>query len=198
MAIVVPYKGSGGKQRLDAPGDLRGRLSLAMLADVLTACVATAPTRVVTPDPAALELAAELGAEVVADPGGGQGPAVAAGLAGLPEEPTLVVNADLPCVRPCDLRALAVAAELGAFVLVEAADGTTNALALPTPAAFAPLYGPGSARRFRAHAVAAGLRATVAVVPNLCDDVDTVGDLERLVHRAGPRTPAVLAVPSRA
>ena len=48
-----------------------------------------------------------LGARLVADPGGGQGAAVAAGLeraSGL----CLVVNADLPRVRPSDLNALAV------------------------------------------------------------------------------------------
>jgi 2-phospho-L-lactate guanylyltransferase (CobY/MobA/RfbA family) len=115
-----------------------------MLGDVLTACVATAPTRVVTSDPAAAELSAELGASVVGDPGDGQSAAVAAGLAGLAEEPTLVVNADVPCVVPHDLRTLASAAELGAFGLVQAEDGTTNALALPTPAASLLSTAPGA------------------------------------------------------
>jgi 2-phospho-L-lactate guanylyltransferase len=185
VAIVVPFRGTGGKQRLDAPEGVREQLSLAMLGDVLTACVATGPTRVVSSDPAAVELAAELGADVVADPGGGQGPAVARALAGLPEEPTLVVNADVPCVVPHDLRTLARAAELGVLGLVEAEDGTTNALALPTPAAFAPLYGPDSAQRFREHAEAVGLEASDAEIPNLCDDIDTMTDLERLAHRIG-------------
>jgi 2-phospho-L-lactate guanylyltransferase len=197
VAIVVPFRGVGGKQRLDAPDGIREQLSLAMLGDVLTACAATGPTRVVTSDPAAAELAAELGVEVVLDPGGGQGPAVARGLAELPDEPTLVVNADVPCVVPHDLRTLARAAELGAFGLVEAEDGTTNALALPTPTAFAPLYGPDSAQRFRKHAEAVGLEATDAEIPNLCDDIDTMGDLERLAHRAAPRTQAALGAFSR-
>jgi 2-phospho-L-lactate guanylyltransferase len=197
VAIVVPFRGAAGKQRLDAPEGIRAQLALAMLGDVLTACIATAPTRLVTSDPEAAELATELGAEVVADPGGGQGPAVAAGLAGLPSEPTLVVNADVPCVVPHDLRTLARAAELGALGLVEAEDGTTNALALPFPAAFAPLYGPGSGRRFREHAEAAGLEATEAEIPNLCDDIDTMADLERLAHRAAPRTQAALGTLSR-
>jgi 2-phospho-L-lactate guanylyltransferase len=197
VAIVVPFRGTGGKRRLDAPDEVRARLSLAMLGDVLTACVATAPTRVVTSDPAAAELAAELGASVVGDPGDGQSAAVAAGLVGLGEEPTLVVNADVPCVVPHDLRTLASAAELGAFGFVQAEDGTTNALALPTPAAFAPLYGPGSARRFREHAETLGLEASEAVIPNLCDDVDTMADLERLAYRAAPRTQAALGLAAR-
>ena len=197
VAIVVPFRGAGSKQRLDAPEGFREQLSLAMLGDVLTACVATAPTRVVTSDNAAAELAAELGADVVADPGGGQGPAVAAGLKGLAEEPTLIVNADVPCVVPHDLRTLATAAEVGAFGFVEAEDGTTNALALPTPSAFAPLYGADSARRFREHARSRGLEPTEAVIPNLCDDVDTMADLERLAHRAAPRTQVALGALSR-
>jgi len=37
--------------------------------------------------------------------------------------------------------------------VVEARDGTTNALGLPYPEVFRPLYGPGSAARFVAHAL---------------------------------------------
>jgi 2-phospho-L-lactate guanylyltransferase (CobY/MobA/RfbA family) len=103
------------------------------------------------------------------------------------------VNADLPCAVPHDLRTLAGAAELGAVGLVEAPDGTTNALALPEPAAFAPVYGPGSAARFRARAEELGLDAVALVVPNLSHDVDTLADLDALAVRAGPRTQAALA-----
>jgi 2-phospho-L-lactate guanylyltransferase (CobY/MobA/RfbA family) len=71
--IVVPYRGENGKQRLDAPPDVRARLTLAMLADVITACAATARTLLVTNDPEAGAVAREAGAETVDDPGGGQG-----------------------------------------------------------------------------------------------------------------------------
>jgi 2-phospho-L-lactate/phosphoenolpyruvate guanylyltransferase len=192
-AIVVPFRGDGAKQRLAAPAAVRARLALAMLGDVVTACVATTRTLVVTADREAAALALELGAELRTDPGGGQGAAVASALAELPDGPVLVVNADLPCVVPHDLRTLAGAAELGALGLVEARDGTTNALALPRPAAFAPLYGPRSAERFRAHAAALGLDAVAVAVPNLAQDVDTLADLHRLALRAGPRTQAALA-----
>lgn len=197
-AIVVPFRGERDKQRIDAPEELRARLALAMLGDVVTACVATARTIVVTADDAAGQLAAELGAERHADPGGGQGEAVKAALADLPDGPVLVVNADVPCVVPHDLRTFAGAAELGALGLVEAEDGTTNALALPRPSAFAPLYGPRSAERFRDHAAAIGIDAMSAAIPNLADDVDTLEDLRRLTLRAGPRTQAALGTLERA
>jgi len=76
---------------------------------------------------------------------------------------------------------------------VEALDGTTNALSLPSADAFAPLYGPSSADRFRAHAGSLGVEAVSVVVPNLADDIDTMDDLTRLQLRAGPRTQACLA-----
>ena len=191
-AIVVPFRGERDKQRIEAPEELRVQLALAMLGDVVTACVATGRTIVVTADAVAGALAAELGAEHRADPGGGQGAAVEAALADLPDAPVLVVNADVPCVVPHDLRTLAGAAELGALGLVEADDGTTNALALPRPSAFAPLYGARSAERFRDHAATIGVDAMSAAIPNLSDDVDTLEDLERVTFRAGPRTQAAL------
>jgi len=192
-AIVVPFRGADAKRRVAVPAPVRVRLALAMLGDVVTACVVAAPTVVVTADPEAAALARELGADVGRDPGGGQGAAVQAALAGLPESPVLVVNADLPCVVPHDLRTLAGTAELGALGLVEAHDGTTNALALPTPAAFAPLYGPGSAARFRARAEELGLDAVALALPNLAQDVDRLADLDALAVRAGPRTQAAIA-----
>ncbi|HEY2542197.1 MAG TPA: NTP transferase domain-containing protein, partial [Gaiellaceae bacterium] len=103
--VVVPFAGTEGKTRLDAPRRTRRELSLAMLADVLAAAVVVGRAVVVTPDDDGAALARELGAEPVADPGGGQGAAVRAALAGA-ERATLIVNADVPCVAPSDLRAL--------------------------------------------------------------------------------------------
>ena len=189
--IVVPFRGRSGKQRLDATDEARSRLSLAMLGDVLAAATVAGRTLVVTDDAEGRALADELGAETVNDPGGGQGAAVAAALELAGEGPVLVVNADLPCVVPHDLRTLAGAAELGAIGYVEADDGTTNALALPDAARFAPLYGGGSAARFRDHAGELGVTAISCAIPNLSDDVDTLDDLRRIGLRAGPRTQAV-------
>jgi 2-phospho-L-lactate guanylyltransferase (CobY/MobA/RfbA family) len=94
---------------------------------------------------------------------------------------------------PHDLRSLLAATPAGAVALVEALDGTTNALSLPSPDVFAPLYGPSSSDRFREHAASLGLEAVSVAVPNLAEDVDTMEDLARLQLRAGPRTQACLA-----
>jgi 2-phospho-L-lactate/phosphoenolpyruvate guanylyltransferase len=192
LSIVVPFR--SGKRRVDAPDEVRATLALAMLADVLAACIVAGRTLLVSGDPAARAIADELGAEVVDDPGGGQGAAVDAALEQVDDGPVLVVNADVPCVVPHDLRTLAGTAELDAVGVVEADDGTTNALALPRPALFAPLYGPGSATRFRAHAAAEGVTAIAAAIPNLADDVDTLDDVRRVGLRAGPRTQAALGL----
>lgn len=175
--IVIPYRGDA-KRRL--PASLRAAAAVAMLGDVVTAALEVGPVIVVTDDPTVVPLAAE----VVPDPGDGLGAAVAAGLARA-EGHALVVNADLPAATPAAISALAA---LG-LALVEAEDGTTNALSLPDPTVFSPLYGPGSADRFRAHAPFA-----TAVILELREDVDTVSDLERLALLLGPRTRALLAV----
>jgi len=164
-----------------------------MFCDVLAACLLVGETRVVTSDDESAAAAAEVGAEVVADPVGGQGAAVQAALEDVAPGGILVVNADVPCVVPHDLRSLLAATPAGCLGLVEALDGTTNALSLPSAEAFAPLYGPSSADRFRTHAASLGVEAVSIALPNLADDVDTMDDLTRLQLRAGPRTQACLA-----
>ena len=192
LQIVIPFRGAAPLQRVAAPNEVREKLALAMLGDVLTAAVATGRTLLVSGDPAAQALAEEIGAETVVDPGGGQGAAVAAAIERVGKGTVVVLNADLPCVVPHDIRTLAGAAELGALGLVEAQDGTTNALALPSAALFAPLFGEGSANRFRDHAKAHGITPIAAAIPNLSDDVDTLEDLGRVGFRAGPRTQAAI------
>ncbi len=151
-----------------------------MLGDVVAAAVEVGRVLVVTGDPAVVPS----GVEVVPEPGDGLGAAVSAGLARV-EGHALVVNADLPCATPAAIARLAAAG----LALVEAGDGTTNALSLPDPSVFAPLYGPGSAARFRAHAPFA-----TVVIPELEDDVDTGDDLQRYAPLLGVRTRSLLAV----
>ena len=172
--VVVPFRGETAKQRLaPAPEDVRTALAQAMLEDVLAA-------------------AEPVGEVVLADEPGGQGQAVEGALRRVQTGPVLVVNADLPCARPRDLLTLLGALPEGGLALVEAADGTTNALALAAPHLFAPLYGEHSADRFLARAERLGVRAVLAAIPNLADDVDTIADLERLEGRLGTRTAAAL------
>jgi 2-phospho-L-lactate guanylyltransferase (CobY/MobA/RfbA family) len=150
-----------------------------MLSDVVGAALEVGRVIVVGDDPAAVPA----GAETMADPGGGQGAAVAAGLAQA-RGPALVVNADLPCATPDALQRLAGAGP----ALVAADDGTTNALSLPDPSLFEPVYGPGSAERF----AALGLMRVAILELEL--DVDAVDDLARLSPRPlGRRTALVLS-----
>lgn len=188
--VVVPFR-AGGKSRL--PAEIRVEVALAMLGDVLDAASSFGPTRLVSDDEAAGLVARELGVEVVADPGGGQGIAVQAALAGL-DGPCLVVNADVPRVRPSDLTALAIPPRRGAVAIVAAADGTTNALGLPYAEVFQPLYGAASASQFRAHAQALGLVYHDLDLPNLRDDVDTRVDLARVGRLGGSRTRTLSAL----
>jgi 2-phospho-L-lactate/phosphoenolpyruvate guanylyltransferase len=188
VLVVIPFR-TDGKSRL--PEELRRDVSLAMLGDVVEAAVASADVRVVTADPAGRLVAESLGAVVMDDPGDGQGAAVAAGLEDA-DGVCLVVNADLPRVRPSDLAALAVPPRLGRVGIVAARDGTTNALGLPYPEVFRPLYGPGSAARFVAHALRLALDYEELALPNLVADVDTPTDLDRLGARGGTRTRALL------
>jgi len=186
--VVVPFRGSDSKQRLDIPDADRHALAEAMLADVIAAAAPVGRVLVVArARPVPLDRVT-----LVDDPGRGQGAAVEAGLAaavaaGL-AAPYLVVNADLPCAGSRDLLALAGAVPDRGLALVRASDGTTNALALSDAGLFEPLYGPGSADRFAALAPARALDA-----PNLMDDVDTLEDLARLGDRVGAHTRRALA-----
>jgi 2-phospho-L-lactate guanylyltransferase len=163
-----------------------------MLADVLATATIVGETVVVTNDDQGRRVARAAGALLVNDPGGGQSPAVAAALGLIETGAVLIVNADVPCVVPSDLRSLITATPLAGIALVPSADGRTNALSLPVPNLFEPLYGPRSAERFQRAARELGLEAVAVSIPNLSDDVDTSEDLDRLQHRAGPHTRAAL------
>ena len=193
--IVVPFRGATGKQRLGPlPEGARAALTLAMLADVLAATTVVGETYVVTADEDAARVANDFEARVVDDPGSGQGAAVAFALRNVPDRRTLVVNADLPCVTPADVRALDAATPEHGIAYVAARDATTNALGLSSPSLFAPLYGERSSERFHSHAETLELRVVKAAIPNLADDVDSLEDLERLELRLGPRTLSTHAV----
>ena len=184
-SVVVPFRAASAKRRLEPlQEEARGELAHQMLASVIRAATTVGPTILVTEQEAecARTLAAEHGAEVVDDPGGGQGPAVAAALEAVTEWPALVVNADLPEAQARDLLALLGAMPADGIAIAPAPDRTTNALALARPGLFAPLYGPGSAARFLAHAEEQGFEAKEIEIPGLARDVDTVDELQRLAR----------------
>ncbi len=178
-AIVIPYRGDA-KRRVSS--SIRAAVAMAMLGDVVEVALDVGRVVVVTDDASVVPA----GAEVVRDPGQGLGEAVAAGVAAV-EGHVLVVNADLPAATVASLLRLADSG----LALVEASDGTTNAISLPDPKVFTPLYGPGSAARFREHAPFVTVR-----IAELETDVDSDADLERLAAQLGPRTRALLAVPA--
>jgi 2-phospho-L-lactate guanylyltransferase len=161
---------------------------------------------VVTSDPAVETVARRLGTVVVADPGLGLNPAVAAGrdwawndAAGAsrpgtsPQEAEIPVAAllgDLPALRPGDLLAALDAAAAHDLALVTDAQATgTVLLTARNGAALEPRFGAGSAAR---HA-AAGHVSIALALPRLRTDVDNDQDLAAaVVLGVGPATHAVL------
>jgi 2-phospho-L-lactate guanylyltransferase len=169
---------------------------MAMLADVLGACAATAELAgvvVVTSDPTAAALArARAGATVLPDhdPPQGMNAAVVRGLeaaAGRGAEAVLVLTADLPLAHPDDLAAILAASPPGpSAVLVPSRDGTgTNAMLLRPPGALDPRLGPDSLARHAAQADRRGVVVRRLERPALALDVDTPRDLAALLVVGG-------------
>ena len=198
--VVVPVKRlEVAKSRLAAYGDgVRVQLALAFAADVVTAalqCSAVQRVLVVTDDPTAAALLAELGASVVPDlPDAGLNAALVHGAAQLlGQDPSLsvaAVSADLPALTAVDLDAVLAGVEPGARAFVPDASGSgTTLLAARAPAALAPAYGAGS----RARHLASGA-AELAAAPGVRRDVDTPADLrDALALGVGRRTADVVA-----
>ena len=189
--IVVPFRGESGKQRLDAP-DRSGR---ARAGDARRR-----PHRV-RRDRAHVPRHRRRGGPRA---GGGarcrggrrsgrrQGAAVAAALERVDDGAVIVVNADVPCVVPHDLRTLAGAAELGRG---RARGGRGRDDQRARASARVALRAALRRRQRRAlpeHFDAQGVIAVAAAIPNLRDDVDTMDDLQRIGLRAGPRTQAAI------
>jgi 2-phospho-L-lactate guanylyltransferase len=166
----------------------RAGLALAMLEDVLEACVEVDgwTTWVVTADPRAAGVSAARGASVLRERGRGLGEAVrqverevASGA-----EALAVVLADLPW-----LDAPGLAAVLGAPAQVAAApsdDRGTNVLLRRPPAAIPARFGRASFDRHRAEAERAGLAFAEVRTDGLAFDLDRPRDLLRLVEAGTP------------
>ncbi len=201
--LVLPVKGGpSAKSRLvGAPVDRR-LLASAFALDCVASAVATPGVTtvvVVCDDPRMAEDVAALGGRAVAEsrPGAGLLDAIRDGVASLPPgAPAAVLLADVPAVRPEDLRRCLAAAELALEAgsrqaFVPDAEGTgTVLLAAARSDRLAPRFGPASAR---AHAADGAARLDLDL-PRLRRDVDS---WQALQHAAtlglGPRTAAVLS-----
>ncbi|RMI35511.1 2-phospho-L-lactate guanylyltransferase [Nocardia stercoris] len=178
------------------PAAARARLVLAMLTDTVTAAAAggVGAVTVVTPDATVAATARELGAHVLPDPAAGLNAALSAGAAAAratgPVD-VLALQADLPALRPSEVRhLLAVAPARGrALVRDHTGEGTAALLARAETAALDPRFGPDSAVRH----LGSGAVEPTGSWPGLRLDVDTAADLSAAVTLGvGRATAAVL------
>jgi 2-phospho-L-lactate guanylyltransferase len=190
---VLPVKRfDAAKQRLAAGIDAERRreLAAAMVADVLEAIgQSRAVERVilVTGEPAAQELAAAAGAEVVPDPAdAGHVPAALAGIARAQADgaaAVLLLAGDCPLLEPRELDRLLTGVPAPYVGVVPDRHGSgTNALLLCPPDAIEPSFGEGSCARHVALAREAGVPFSVEELPSLGLDLDTPADVIALTR----------------
>jgi len=203
---LVPVKRLGAaKSRLRGElGAQADELTLAMLADVLDALVASPQLErvcVVTPDAAVAQVARAAGANarVAEDAGLNEGIAAACEELAREDEAVLVVLGDVAGATPRDFAALFDAlAQLGrrGVVLAPSRDGGTAALLRAPHSVMRTRFGAQSAAAHRAIASAAGAAFREVARPALAIDLDRPEDLAALLasdSAAAPRTRALLA-----
>jgi 2-phospho-L-lactate guanylyltransferase len=180
------------KQRLAAGIDDERRIAVvaAMLADVLEAigeARSIEQTIVVTSEALAVELAAEVGAEVLPDPDeGGHSGAALAGIARaleLDAACVVLLPGDCPLLDPRELERLLTGMPERFAAIVPDRHGTgTNALGLAPPDAIRPAFGEGSCARHVAAARDAGVPFAVDELSSLALDLDTPADVVALTR----------------
>jgi 2-phospho-L-lactate guanylyltransferase len=203
---LVPVKRLGAaKSRLrGALGERADELTLAMLADLLDALVASPQLSrvfVVTPDETVAQVARAAGASARVAEDAGLNEALAAATADLaaPDEPVLVVLGDVAGAAPREIAALFDAlAALGGrgAVLAPSRDGGTAALLRAPHTALGTRFGSASGAAHRALAAEAGVPFRELALPALAIDLDRPEDLAALLataDAAAPRTRALLA-----
>jgi len=197
-ALVPAKLSTEAKARLDPllSPPLRAELARAMLADVLLAlrgADALCGIAVISRDREMLELGARAGATPLLEVGNqGLNAAVAQGVAACRESGAtgiVIAMGDLPLLSPAEVRHVIERLPERGVVLVPSADGKgTNVLA-ERPAGLLPTaFGQAS---LEAHSVAAASRGIDVVIerlPGAALDVDTDGDLARLIATTHPDT----------
>ena len=209
-AVLTVKRFDAAKQRLAAgmEAERRRALAAAMAADVLEAIGAArsvAQTIVVTGEPGAQRIAAEVGAEVVGDPDdAGHVEAALAGIARAEAEgaeTVVLLPGDCPLLDPRELERLLTGLPDPYVAIVPDRHGEgTNSLVLRPPKAIVPAFGEGSRARHVAAARAAGVPFAVEQVSSLALDLDTPADVialtRELEHHGGraKRTAKVLGI----
>jgi 2-phospho-L-lactate guanylyltransferase len=195
---VLPVKHfDDAKQRL-ATGigdEHRRELAAAMVADVLEAIGGARTierTIVVTGDPIAQGLAAEVGAEVVPDPTDtSHVRAVLAGIARAEAEGArcvVLLAGDCPLLDPRELdRLLTGVPERYVGIVPDRHGPGTNGLVLSPPDAIVPSFGEGSCARHVALAREAGIPFGVEELASLGLDLDTPADVIALTRELEAR-----------
>lgn len=188
IVAVVPVKRlAEAKQRLSQvlSPDLRRRLVLTMLGDVLDALRSTpdiAKMLVVSRDDDVARHARRYGAEVVTEPQGSDlNSSIAFGLAEAARSGAghaLVLPGDVPLVTNGDVAAMLDRATPGAVAISPSADGDgTNALLMPLPPPFVPAFGPSSFARHLSLARASDTSIAIVRRAGLALDIDIPADL---------------------
>ena len=205
IAALVPAKAlDRAKGRLAAllTEDERRKLALAMLEDVVKALQAVPEidsVAVISPDAEVMDAARALAAEAIEEPPSVRGlnQALAHGLSVMSSRPDalLVVLADVPAVKPADVKEVldALPPDRGVVIAPSSAKGT-SALAL-RPADVIPFrFGEQSFQDHKREAAARKIEHTIVRNDALANDIDEPADLKRLLeHPAETATHRLLA-----
>jgi 2-phospho-L-lactate guanylyltransferase len=209
-AIVPVKRFASAKRRLAGSIDdaRRAELIEAMLRDVLVAISEARMldrTLVVTGEPAAAEIAAELGAETLPDPDdAGHSEAALLGIdaaAALGADCVVLLPGDCPLLDARELDGLLTGVPDSYIAVAPDRHGTgTNALVLAPPNAISPAFGEGSRERHVRAARESGLPFSVESVESLAIDLDTPGDVVALTtvletdRKRAPHTARALGI----
>jgi 2-phospho-L-lactate guanylyltransferase len=192
---------------MKSPGDAKSRLAdaldqreradlaLAMMVDVITACIDSGMfdrVAVVSSDTEVFWHVRELGALPIPEPAtlSGLNDGLTFGVRYLARrigsEEVVIFPADIPLIRPVDVCTVvnALAGAERRVVIAPAPDNGTNTLALRPPEVIPMRFGRDSAAAHRAEAEAAGVDCVELHLERIAFDVDAAEDIASLATRA--------------